>query len=167
MTFIHATLLCLCFWSVFDDRQVAAQTPGRKPEIVDLTTFDVMSGNILPVDEKARLDNLVSSLRQEPDQMAYIFVYAGKRPCAGEALAKMAFVKNHLVKTRGMEPDRVILQDGGYREELTIEMWLWPRNGEFKPPLAAPHFAPGKVKIRRNCKPVSRRNRGRQKRRER
>jgi hypothetical protein len=166
MKFIHATLLCLCIRSVFGDRQVAAQTPGGKPEIVDPTTFDVMSGNILPVDEKARLDNLMSSLRQEPDKVAYIFIYAGKRPCAGETRAKMAFVKNHLVKTRGIEPDRVILQDGGYRDELTTEMWLWPRTSELGTPSAVPTIDPDEVKTRRNCKPASRRRRGRKKSRE-
>jgi hypothetical protein len=74
-----------------------------------------MSGDILPADEKARLNNLASHLRQDPEKAAYIFVYAGKRPCAGATRAKMAFVKNHLVRTRGIESARVILQDGGYR----------------------------------------------------
>jgi len=163
MKFIRATLLCLCCWSVFGDRPIAAQTPGGKPEIVDPTQFDVMSGNVLPGDAKARLDNLVFQLRQRPDQVAYIFVYAGKRPCAGEARAKMAFVKNHLVKTRGIAPDRVFLRDGGYRDELTVEMWLWPRKSEFGQPTATPNVDPGEVEIRRNCRLISRRKRVRRK----
>ncbi|MDQ1560240.1 MAG: hypothetical protein QOD32_3300 [Pyrinomonadaceae bacterium] len=163
MKFILATLLCLCCWSVFGDRQATAQTPDRKPEIVDPTQFDVMSGYVLPEDQKARLDNLVSQLRQQLDQVTYIFVYAGQRPCPGETRAKMAFVKNHLVKTRGIEPDRVFLRDGGYREELTVEMWLWPRKSEFGLPSATPNVDPGEVEIRRNCRPISRRNRVRRK----
>lgn len=141
--------------------QTRAQSVCEKPAIVDFFPFDVYGyGDIAASDEIARLDNLATQMLKDPEQVAYIFVYAGARPCPGETQAKMSFVKKHFVKTRGIKPERVILQDGGYREESTVELWLWLRTIEFGPPSATPHVDPGEVKMR-NCKPASRPRRGR------
>lgn len=157
--FIHA--LCLCAFLLLSGEQTRAQTVPEKPSIVDFVPFDVYEyGDIFVGDEKARLDNLATQLLKDPEQEAYIFVYAGRRPCASETQAKMAFVKNHFVKTRGIKPERVILRDGGFREESSVELWLWRRTTEFSPPSAAPNLDPAEVRMR-NCKPASRPRRGR------
>jgi hypothetical protein len=158
MKFILTFTLCLCVILLLCNKQTRAQAVPEKPPIVDFFPSDTY-GNISIGDEKARLDNLAGSLRKEPEQMAYIFVYAGQRPCPGEAQAKIAFVKNHFVKTLGIEPDRVMVQDGGYRDELTVELRLWLRNSEFGTPSATPTIDPSEVRIKRNCEPISRRRR--------
>lgn len=159
MRYILTYALCLCVSLLLCSEQTRAQAVPEKPPIVDFFPFDTY-GNISTGDEKARLDNLAAFLLKDPEHVAYIFVYAGKRPCAGETQAKMAFVKNHFVKTRGIDPGRVILQDGGYREESMVELWLHLRTIEFSPPSAAPNIDPAEVKIR-DCKPASRRRSGR------
>ncbi len=50
---------------------------------------------------------------------------------------------------RGVPADRVIWKDAGYREEATIEIWIFPRNIE---PYASPTVNRGKVEILKNCK---------------
>jgi hypothetical protein len=160
MRFILTSTLCLCAVVLVCHKQTRAQTVPEPPTIVDFFPFDTY-GKISTDDEKARLDNLAIHLLEDPKQVAYIFVYAGQQPCAGETQAKIAFIKNHLVKTRGIEPDRVIVRDGGHREELTVELWPWTRAGEVSPPSAAPTIDPGEVRMRRNCNPISRRRRGR------
>jgi hypothetical protein len=159
MKFIFTSALCLCAILLLSGEQTHAQAVPEKPPIVDFFPFDVY-GNILPGDEKARLDNLATQLIKDPEHVAYVFVYAGKRPCIGETQAKIARIKNHFVKTRGIKPERVILQDGGYREELAVELWLWLRTLEFGPPSATPHIDPSEVKMR-NCDPASRPRLGR------
>jgi hypothetical protein len=154
MKFIFTSALCLCAVLLLSGQQTRAQSVPEKPTIVDFFPFDVY-GAISSGDERARLDNLATQLLKDPEQVAYIFVYAGRRPCADESRAKIARIKNHFVKTLGIKPERVILQDGGYRDELTVELWLWRRTIEFSPPSATPHVAPGEVRMK-NCKPASR-----------
>jgi hypothetical protein len=154
MKFILASTLCLGAVLLLCRQQVRAQTVPDKPEIADFFPFDTY-GKIPPADEKARLDNLAINLLKEPEQVAYIYVYAGRLICAGEVQAHSKRITYHLVNTRGVEAERVFLRDGGYREEATVELWLWPRNGAFGPPSAAPTLDPRGVRVRRICKPIS------------
>jgi hypothetical protein len=121
--------------------------------------FDMYGDNVSARDEKARLDNLVFYLRQEQDRVVYVFAYGGRRSCPGEAQKRLNRVTRHLVKTRGIAADRVFARDGGYRENLMIELFLRQRDSEIGPPSATPNVEPGEVEFRRNCKPSYRRRR--------
>jgi hypothetical protein len=88
--------------------------------------FDEYS-NIPFTDEKARLDNLAIHLLQEPEMNGYIIAYAGRRSRAGAAQARADRAKKYLVNKRGIERRRVVTIDGGYREDLEVELYALPR----------------------------------------
>jgi hypothetical protein len=101
-------------------------------------------GNIRFNDEKARLDNYAISLQNDPTAQGYIICYGGRRGRAGEAQARCDRAKNYLVTTRGIDASRIVTVDGGYRESLTVELWLVPSGAT--PPSASPTVDPSEVK---------------------
>ena len=109
---IFALTLCLVALTV-----AQAQHPQKFDEY----------GRILPSDENARLDNLAIKLQDEPGYVAWLVVYAGRRSCIDEARAHALRARNHLVKKRGIQADRVMWIDGGYQEEPLVEIWAYPR----------------------------------------
>jgi hypothetical protein len=135
MKLLLTIALCLSALSI-----AQAQHPSRFDEY----------GNILLADEKARLNNLALELEHHPNLVGWLVVYAGRRACIGEARARAIRAKNHLVNRRGIEAQRIIWIDGGYREELTVEVWAYPRS------LGAPEILAtvdkSEVQIIRNCR---------------
>lgn len=84
-------------------------------------------GRINCEDELARLDNLAITLQNDPTLQVHIVIYGGRVGFQNEALARAARMKSYLVQSRGLEADRVITVDGGYRNELSGELWLSSR----------------------------------------
>jgi hypothetical protein len=111
-------------------------------------------GDLLWRDERPRLDNLYIEMQRAPNSIAYILVYAGRRSCRGIAQARSQRARNYLVNERGIQADRVVTIDGGYREDLTTELFLFPR--EAPPAVAAPTLDPQDVQVR-ECRANSRR----------
>ena len=165
MKLIFTSVLCLCVlpFSLSDHAQARSvpEMAARTASFVfdSFPPFDTYGEDVSPRDEKARLDNLVFSLRKEPDHVVYIFVYAGRLHCPGEAQKRLKRVRHHLVKTRGIAADRVILQDGGYREIFTVELFLWPRVSS--PPSPVPIVDHSEARIRSDCQSIPRRCSGR------
>lgn len=81
--------------------------------------------------EKEQLDNLVTYLLGSgQDSVAYIVAYGGKDSCfweEGRLRAERA--KNYLVEKYRIDNDRIIAVDGGYRENLAVELFLSTRRG--------------------------------------
>lgn len=96
--------------------------------------------NIRIGDEKARLDNFVIRLQQEPELVAYVVAYGGRRGPRNEARNRAVRAVNYLTGARGLEPERVQAVDGGLRESLHVELWLSTRGGPA--PTPAPTIAP-------------------------
>jgi hypothetical protein len=113
-------------------------------------------GNIAFNDEKARLDNFAIELQNEPGSQGYIIAYGGRRARANEAQARADRAKDYLVNTRGIDSGRLVTVDGGYKEDLTVELWIVPSGAT--PPAASPTVDASEVQIIRA--PV-RRRRGR------
>ena len=107
-------------------------------------------GNLSFRDEKRRLDWLAKVLRGEPDGVAYINVYAGRESCAGEAQARALRAKRYLVRRWGIRRDRIVWRDGGYQEDLTIDLWVRPSGAPA--PAITPTVDPSEVQITGKCK---------------
>ena len=95
-----------------------------------ITAFDRF-GDINCEAEMARLDNLAIQLQNEPTAKAVIIFYGGRRfrgrlPKQGEAAARATRLKPYLVNRRGIPTDRVVVIDGGYKEEFQVEIWVVP-----------------------------------------
>lgn len=100
-------------------------------------------GNIPFGDEKARLDNLDIELRGDPAAKGYIVGYGGRRARVGEARRRVERAKRYLVAARKIDPARLRTIDGGYRENLTVELYVFPADA--RPPDVSPTVDPEEV----------------------
>ena len=101
--------------------------PARKFDEVGSLSFD---------DEQERLNKFALELVNDPGAMAYLIAYAGRRAYAGEAEALATRAKDYLVKNKGVSGERIVVMDGGHREERTMELWIVPTGAP--PPFASP-----------------------------
>jgi hypothetical protein len=88
-------------------------------------------GDINCEDEMARLDNFAIQLQNDPAAKGVMVFYGGRRfrgrlPKQGEAAARAARMKPYLVERRRISSERVIVIDGGYREEFQVDLWVIP-----------------------------------------
>jgi hypothetical protein len=102
-------------------------------------------GNIKFEDEKARLDNYAIELQNDPEFVGYIVGYGGRRSRRGEASRRIERAKRYIVTVRGIDASRLVTIDGGYREELTVELRL--RAKVMSPPEPVPTVDPTEVKF--------------------
>ncbi len=107
-------------------------------------------GDIEDEHEMARLDYIAIQLQKEPGVIAHFIVYAGKRSCTGQAQARARRAKDYLVNVRGVSFDRVIWRDGGYREELTVDVYLLPRGAA--EPSITPTILRSEAQVKKRCK---------------
>jgi hypothetical protein len=98
--------------------------------------------------EKARLDNYAVALQNLPEARGFIIFYGGRRqsypfcsssrqrlPRRGEAQARAARLRPYVL--RGwptLDPQRVVVIDGGYRETWSAELWIVPKGGTVPKP---------------------------------
>lgn len=128
-----ATLCIILIWA----GHLFAQNPNKLDEFGDVNCED----------EMARLDNLAVQVQNEPETVGHIIVYGGRFGRRGEARARASRIKTYLVKIRGMDASRILTIDGGYRENLTVEMWMLPRS--LGVPKASPTIHPKDVKFKK------------------
>lgn len=107
-------------------------------------------GYVASGDMKARLDNYAFSLQVTPEMQAYILFYGGRRYSGrlgrrNEAELIASRLKHYLLDTRGLAPDRLLMINGGLREEWTAELWLSPRGA--KVPTSTPTVPPNEIRF--------------------
>lgn len=130
---------------------------GLSPECSDKASYTTVVGvspykfdeygNIRIGDEKARLDHLAIHLQKEPRLRAYIISYGGRQGRRSEGQMRASRAKDYLVNARGVEEGRINTINGGYREELTLELWLSPIRGDV--PVPTPTVDEKYVRFRR------------------
>ncbi len=95
-------------------------------------------------------------MQNDPTSQGYLVCYGGRRGRTGEAQRRCDRAKDYLVTTRGIDGSRVVTVDGGFREDLTVELWIVPSGAT--PPAASPTVDPSEV---RPTRAPTRRRRGR------
>ena len=120
------------------------QSTPNNSSIISHNKFDEY-GDISSAEEKKRLEQFVIRLRDMPDMIGYIIAYAGRQTCAGEAKTRAERAKKYLLKKRSIDAKRIITIDGGYREQLTVELFLVPTG--VRPPLPMSTINPKEVQI--------------------
>lgn len=105
-----------------------------------------MYGDISFKDEMSRLDILGSELQSKPETRAFIIVYAGRRARIAEAQRRAERAKAYLISQYGIDTRRIFAVDGGYRNDLTVEIWFGSRG--VPAPTAFPTVRPSEVQIR-------------------
>lgn len=113
-------------------------------------------------DEKARLDNFAIELQKDPNATGYVIFYGGRRysscwydyprhrsriPYKGETEARAAVVRPYLVNQRGIEPERIVVVNGGHRESWMAELWIVPKGAQV--PVPTPSLKPKDIRYRK------------------
>lgn len=93
-------------------------------------------GDLPTDDEAARLNLFAGRLSGQPKLRGYIVAYSGPRMERGSYLRRIYGIGRYLTEARGIEADRVLVVDGGYREKFATELWLIPEGAN--PPTPAP-----------------------------
>ena len=104
-----------------------------------LRLFD-QYGELDVEDEAARLDNFAIQLESERTVNAYILAYDGRNVRAGRAEARANRAKHYLMERRGIDRERIFVIAGGYREDMTFELFIMPQGLEA--PSASPTLSP-------------------------
>jgi len=124
------------------------ESPSREFDVCCSCSFD---------DQKARLDNLGIELQNDPTTTSYIIAYSGRTSAAGQADRLLARAKDYMVQKRNIDPARLVILNGGYREEDCVELWVVPQGAT--PPQATPTVPAGEARPA-SAKPARRRGRG-------
>lgn len=93
-------------------------------------------GDLSFEEEKPRLDNFAIQLKHQPGTQAHIISYAGPEDTSEDIEIRLSRSRNYLVQNLGLEPGRVVTQNGGKREELTVELFVVPEGAA--PPTPQP-----------------------------
>ena len=95
-------------------------------------------------DQKARLDNLAVELQNDPSTRAYILAYGGRMSPLGQVEKLMSRARDYLITQRGIDASRLVVVNGGFREEDSVELWIVPSGAAA--PRATPTVQAGDVK---------------------
>ena len=97
-------------------------------------------GALKTSDRNAQLDNFAIELEMDVTASGYVIAYAGRKSVKGAAAKMLLGIKDYLIKSREIDPARIVTVDGGYREYLTIELWTVPSGAA--PPEISPTVDP-------------------------
>src|SRR5262252_3681841 len=143
---INATLVvddgsgeALCHQSA----QAATNVIAKTPPPVECRIFDQFPSLAFD-DDKARFDNLAIELQNSPAATAHIIIYAGRTSRRGQAERLGQRTMDYLTSQRGVDGNRIVIVDGGYRDQDFIEIWICPPGA--KPPQPTPTVQPGDVR---------------------
>ena len=110
----------------------ARENPAREFDVCCDCSFD---------DQKARLDNLAVELQNDQSTTSYIIAYGGRTSRVGQADRLGARARDYLVSQRGIDPGRIVVLNGGFREDDCVELWIVPSGAT--PPRPRPTVQPG------------------------
>lgn len=111
------------------------ERPSRQFDVCCSCSFD---------DQKARLDNLAVELQADPSTTTYVIAYGGRTSRVGQADMLSSRAREYLVTNRGIDQSRIVVINGGFREEDCVELWIIPSGAT--PPQATPTVGAGDVR---------------------
>jgi hypothetical protein len=89
-------------------------------------------GELAAEKENERLANLATALSQSEDHL-YVIVYAGRTSVRGYAVTALRRIRTQL-STSGLDAARIMVIDGGFREQPAYELWVVPQGAEAPKP---------------------------------
>jgi hypothetical protein len=109
---------------------------SRPVESTGVRRLDVY-GDLLFDAEKTRLAGFARQLRKEPDAQGYIIVYGGKCSAETQAQERAERAKDWLINRHEIDASRIVIIDGGYRDNLMTEIFIGSIDASL-PELTAP-----------------------------
>ena len=123
--------------------QASTMVPPTPPREHPSRQFDVCCSCSFD-DQKARLDNLAIEMQNDPSTTSYVIAYGGRTSRIGQADMLGTRARDYLVTNRGIDQSRIIVLNGGFREEDCVELWVVPSGATT--PVATPTVEPGDVR---------------------
>jgi len=111
-----------------------------KPEPKKIVEYGAISAK----GEQAKLDEFFLELYNSSETKAYIYAYGGRTSKAGDARKAAERARAYLVGKREVDAATVEVVDAGYRDALTVELWIVPNIVD--PPKPTPTFEPRRPK---------------------
>jgi hypothetical protein len=138
--------LFVCHLAVFLITVTNLAAPFLK---LDETRMSDSYGRISWKDEKPRLKALAYELRNKSDlnDVIYFYFYGDRNSCLSQVRKRIEKAKNYLVSEQKIPNERIVLKEGGYRENLTVDVYIQPRDFKITP---LPNLISNKVQTR--CK---------------
>lgn len=102
-------------------------------------------GDIRWEDEKPRLDNFAIELEVSQTAQGYLTCYGGRVGRVGEAQWRCQRAKRYVSGYRHIDASRILTVDGGFREDLIVELWVVPPG--VTPPAPSPTVDRGEVRF--------------------
>jgi hypothetical protein len=100
------------------------------PGIVCGLAFD-QYGDIKFEDEKVRLDNFAIQLMNQPQSSGSIMMSAGQETFENETTERLSRAKAYLVDVREIDPNRIVIVDCGFSQDLSIHLYVVPLGATF------------------------------------
>ncbi|MGH9905276.1 MAG: hypothetical protein ACRD8U_06775 [Pyrinomonadaceae bacterium] len=110
----------------------AVPIPPPPPTCRKFDEFPELSRN----DEKARLDNFMIELQNDPTSRGYVIVHPGAGAKPANVTGRSTRIVDYLVNSRRFDSGRLMTLVGPARSEMLVELWVCPQGSN--PPTAAP-----------------------------
>jgi hypothetical protein len=128
---LAALLLTLCLHACAIS---AARAQGDPPPTTNPVAFKFDEfGDVPASDIAARLDNFANALMEQPQVKGFVIAYRSRRDLPGLSGRLMSLMRNYLINSRGIDPNRVAGVDGGAAGCIAQELWLVPPGATPKP----------------------------------
>ena len=85
-------------------------------------------------DEKARLDNFMIEIQNDPTATAYVIVYPGQRGRSGAAQTRAQQIVDYMVNSRWLDSSRIVTLIGSPLDEETVQLWIRPQGASAPTP---------------------------------
>lgn len=138
-------VLSILYYAAHKDEYLRCKSWRPPPPVaLGFVKFDEY-GDITALEEGKRLDIFANQLRAQPTKPGYIIAYGGRRSRIGVAKDRAVCAKNYLTKHQGIESRRLVIVDGGYREQTATDLYIRLEQGSLPP--IAPALDPSEVRI--------------------
>ena len=139
MNTLRIVTTCLCWAILLPPSTVEAQQGQSRPKAArKLDEYRYGSGSGMRVgndcDVDAHLDNFAYVLKEESGSRGYMIFYRGRRKPPKYFAYNPEWQHSVLMSEWKFEAGRVVLVDGGYREEAGMELWIVPEGAEAPKP---------------------------------
>jgi len=109
-------------------------------------------GNVRWRDERRVLDHLADSFRKSDDHIIYFLIYPGENSCKDEARLRAMRARKYLVQRHKIPQKDVVWKTGGFRPDLSVQIWLLPKDKPLPQPETFGTIDPSHVRLSKNCK---------------
>ena len=134
------------FWTRVHASDAASVTISIRAEHVQDPILDRDTGSGLTFEQdRPRLNQFAADLKKVPNSTAYIIAYGGAVGPVREAKIRLKCIEQYLKNRHRISPSRLVMIDGGYRSEISVEFFLVTASDSKPEP--APTVKPSSVRI--------------------